>query len=247
MPVSVGISLSKTLAKLASERAKKRDGAYIIKHREISNELRKTPLIDIWGIGNNTAEFLNKYGFKTGYDITLIENSKIKNMLGKKGLELKYELIGQSVYPVSDKYIQPKSIQKTSSFAKFTSDETYIKKSLHYHTHRACVKLRKLRLKTKIVGIMLRTKDFKVYIEKVLLLQPTDWEFDINKAVNLLFERVYIPDVIYRSSGVYLENLTEDSQISLFSSIPDIEKNKRLAESWDKLENKYGRGVIVTG
>jgi len=247
IPVSVGISSSKTLAKLATTRAKKDNGVYKIGFREISDELKKTPLIDIWGVGNNTAAFLGKYGIKTAYELILLEDGKIKQLLGKKGLELKYELMGESLYPVSDKYVAPKSIQKTSSFAQFTSKKSYILQSLHYHTHRACIKLRKLGLKTKTVGVMLRTKDFIIHTEKAVLLQSTDWEFDINKAVNLMFEKIYGKDTIYRSSGVYLSDLAEDSQLSLFSSTPDTTKSTNLSKAWDKLENKYGRGVITTG
>lgn len=246
IPVSIGVSSTKTLAKLAAERAKAGNGAYKIGFRDISNELKKTSLIEIWGIGSNTSAFLNKYGIKTAYQLTLPDDERIKRLLGKKGLELKRELTGESVYQVTDEYVPPKSVQKTSSFARFTCDRNYIKKSLHYHTHRACTKLRKLGLKAKTVGVMLRTKGFEVYVEKMTLFQPTDWEFDVNKAINFLFEKIYDPNIIYRSSGVYLEDLVEEAQISLFSSIPDMERNRCLAKTWDKLEEKYGRGVILT-
>lgn len=247
IPVSIGLSSSKTLAKLSTERAKNKNGVYRIGFREISAELKKTSLMDIWGIGANTSAFLHKYNIKTAYEITMLENVKIKRLLGKKGVELKHELLGESVYSVSDRFVNPKSIQKTSSFASFTSNEGYIKKSLYYHTHRACSKLRRLGLKTKIVGVMLRTKDFKVFYEKAVLLEPTDWEFDINKAVNFIFEKIYNSNVIYRSSGIHLEDLKEEKQISLFSSVLDSDKKKNLSKTWDKLENKYGRGVITTG
>lgn len=247
VPVSIGVSKTKTLAKLASEKAKKDDGAYAISSRTITGELRKTEPGEIWGVGINTAELLRKYRIKTAYEFVQVEDVNIQKLLGRKGLELKQELLGNSVYRVSDDYVAPKSIQKTSSFGNFTSDRDYIKKALHYHSHRACAKLRKLGLKAKVIGMMLRTKDFKVYLEKAVLLQPTDWEFEVNKAVNAMFEKVYKPGVIYRSAGVYLEDLSQESQMSLFSSVPDIEKNRRLASSWDRLENRYGRGVITTG
>jgi len=187
VPVSIGVSSTKVLAKLASEKAKKGDGVYRIKFKDIDEELKKANVIDIWGIGNNTSALLNRYGIRTAYQLILIEDSRIIKLLGKKGLELKKELMGEPVYLVSDRYIPPKSIQKTSSFAKFTSDKRYIKNSLHYHAHRACKKLRGLGLKTKVIGIMLRTRDFKVYYEKVTLFQPTDWEFDIYEAIDRIF------------------------------------------------------------
>lgn len=247
VPVSIGVSSTKVLAKLASEKAKKSDGVYRISFRAITDELKKTGISEIWGVGKNTTALLNKYGIKTAYQFTLADNAMISKLLGKRGMELKKELSGESVYPVSDKYIPPKSIQKTSSFAKFTSDESYIINSLNYHAHRACRKLRSLNLKTKTVGVMLRTKDFKVYYQKIQLIQPTDFEFDIHEAIKIIFADMFIPDVIYRSSGIIFENLTEQTQLSLFSSAGNNEKAGNLTSVWDKLENKYGRGVITTG
>lgn len=246
VPVSIGVSRTKTLAKLASERAKKLNGVYNISYRSINDELKKAELIDIWGIGSNTAAFLNKYGIKTAYQFILLEDNKVIKLLGKKGYELKQELTGNSVYPVSSKYVNPKSIQKTSSFATFTSDIEYIKSSLNYHIHRACRKLRQLNLKAKIIGIMLRTKDFRVFCQKVTLIQPTDFEFELYEMAKILLAEVYIPDIIYRSSGVILEELTQEAQLSLFSSIKENNKAKSLTNCWDKLENKFGRGIIYT-
>jgi len=247
VPVSIGVSSTKVLAKLASEKAKKSDGVYKIGFRDITEELKKTDISEIWGIGKNTTALLNKYGIRTACQFTLIEDTRMTKLLGKRGIELKKELLGESIYKISDKYIPPKSIQKTSSFAKFTSDESYIINSLNYHAHRACRKLRSLNLKTKTVGVMLRTKDFKVYYQKVQLIQPTDFEFDIYENIKLIFADTFIPDVIYRSSGIIFENLTEQTQLSLFSSTKENKKGGNLATAWDKLEDKYGRGIIFTG
>jgi len=247
VPVSIGVSSTKVLAKLASEKAKKLNGVYKIGFREIAEELKKTDISEIWGIGKNTTALLNKYGIRTAYQFTIIEDSRITTLLGKKGIELKKELLGESVYNISDKYSPPKSIQKTSSFAKFTSDKSYIINSLNYHAHRACRKLRSLNLKTKTVGLMLRTKDFKVYYQKIQLIQPTDYEFDIYEAIKIIFVDIFVPDVIYRSSGIIFEGLTEQTQLSLFSSFQNSIKAENLTAAWDKLENKYGRGAVFTG
>ena len=247
VPVSIGTSSTKVLAKLASEKAKKLDGVYRIGFRDINDELKKTEVSEIWGIGKNTAALLNKYSIRTAYQFTLIEDSKMTKLLGKKGIELKKELLGESLSPVSDKYVAPKSIQKTSSFAKFTSDESYIMNSLNYHAHRACKKIRSINLKTKTVGVMLRTKDFQVFYQKIQLIQPTDFEFDIYEAIKIGFADIFIPDVIYRSSGVTFENLTEQIQLSLFSSMQNNQKAEKITSVWDKLEDKYGRGIIYTG
>ena len=45
-------------------------------------------------------------------------------------------------------------------------NKNYLKNSLNYHIHRACVKLRGINAKCKGVSIFLRTKDFRVFCEK---------------------------------------------------------------------------------
>lgn len=245
--VSIGVSSTKVLAKLASEKAKQAGGTYMIGFRNIKDELKMTDISEIWGIGRNTAALLNKYGIKNAYQFIITEDAKMSKLLGKKGIELKKELMGESIYRITDKYIPPKSIQKTSSFAKFTSDESYITNSLNYHSHRACKKLRSHNLKTKTVGVMLKTKDFKVYYRKIQLIQPTDFEFDIQEAVKIIFADIYISNLLYRSSGIIFEDLREEKQLSLFSSVQNNEKTENLTTVWDKLENKYGRGIIFTG
>lgn len=246
VPVSVGVSLSKVLAKLATERAKKNNGYYIIGFRGITEELKNTELIDIWGLGSNTVALLNKYGIYTAYELTLQHDFWIKKLLGKKGLEIKHELSGESIYPVIDFVEMPKSIQKTSSFAQFTSDKEYIKSSLNYHVHRACKKLRKLDIKTQLVGAMLRTKDFKVYTTNKVLIYPTNWEFEIFNVVSQMFEELYCPGIIYRSSGVFLSNLSSsnEQQLSIFEDCKERTKKENLSKTLDCLELKYGQNVI---
>jgi DNA polymerase-4/DNA polymerase V len=249
VPVSVGVSLTKTLAKLSTDRAKKAEGAYLIGFRSITKELKTAELIDIWGMGLNTVALLNKYGVYNAYEFTIQNELWIKKILGKKGVELKHELSGESIYPVLDKIELPKSIQKTSSFATFTADPFYIKNSLNYHTHRACKKLRRLGLKAGIVGIMLRTKDFKVTTACSALIIPTDWEFEVFNTAERLFEEIFTPGIIYRSSGIYMSNLIESQevQLSLFESPEDREKKENLSRVWDQLEKKYGRNILTAG
>lgn len=247
--VSVGVSCTKTLAKLASEKAKKSNGVYRIGFREITKELKNTEIIDIWGIGTNTASLLNKYYVYTGEDFVKLNDNLIKKIWGKKGLELKAELIGESVYSIIEKSPLPKSIQKTASFASFTSDINYVKSSMNYHAHRACKKLRLMGLKSNLVEIMLRTKDFKIITAKAVLNEHTDFEFEIFSAIENLLPQIFNDFIVYRSSGIILSGLTsaDKTQLSLFSDINNIEKNQNLSKAWDKIEQKYGRNKLVTG
>lgn len=249
IPVSIGISSSKVLAKLATERAKSGSGVYQIDEKNLKEELIKTKVHELWGVGKNTALLMRKNGLNTAYDFASQNSNWVKVTMGKRGLELKEELLGNSVLLISTITELPKSVQKTSSFPKSTNDYEYIKKSLNYHTHKACAKLRRLGLKAKVVGIMLRTKDFKIVFNKVNLVSPTNCEFVVYKQIDALLEKSYSSHIIYRSSGVVFENLIKESeeQLSLLCQGEDKAKKEKVSYVWDKLENRFGKNIIKSG
>ena len=250
IPVSIGLSSSKTLAKLASDKAKNLDeGVYLIGSRKIIPVLEKTSIDEIWGIGKNLSAMFRKNGILTAYELVSQDDLWINKQIGIHGLEMKHELLGEMVSPVSDEVKLPKSIQKTSALAKFTSDKNYLKNSLNYHIHRACVKLRKINAKCKGVSIFLRTKDFKVFCEKKVLNKSTDFELEISDIVFELLDKIYNSNILYRSTGVILDNFVfnSEAQMSLFTDIEIDDKKEKLSKCFDKLEEKFGKDIIQTG
>lgn len=250
IPVSIGLSSSKTLAKLASDKAKNLDeGVYLIGSRKIIPVLEKTSIDEIWGIGKNLSAMFRKNGILTAYELVSQDDLWINKQIGIHGLEMKHELLGEMVSPVSDEVKLPKSIQKTSALAKFTSDKNYLKNSLNYHIHRACVKLRKINAKCKGVSIFLRTKDFKVFCEKKVLNKSTDFELEISDIVFELLDKIYNSNILYRSTGVILDNFVfnNEAQMSLFTDTEIDDKKEKLSKCFDKLEEKFGKDIIQTG
>ena len=250
IPVSIGISSSKTLAKLASDKAKKlEDGVFLIGSRKIQPELLKTSIDKIWGIGRNLSALFRKNGILTAYELVQQNDLWLNKQIGIRGLEMKHELLGEMISPVDDSVKLPKSIQKTSALAKFTSDKEYLKNSLNYHIHRACVKLRKLDAKCFGISIYLRTKDFKVYCEKRVLNKATNFELEISDIIFELLDELYNPKILYRSTGVILDTFEQNSeaQLSIFDNPEDDIKKERLTKCFDKLESRFGKNIIQTG
>lgn len=250
IPVSIGVSSSKSLAKLASDKAKKADeGVFLVGSRKIIPLLEKTSIDEIWGIGKNLSIMLRKHGILTAYELVSQDDIWLNKQIGIRGLEMKHELLGEMVSPVSNEVKLPKSIQKTSALAKFSSDKYYLKNSLNYHIHRACVKLRKINAKCKGISIFLRTKDFKVYCEKKVLNVSTDFELEISDIVFELLEKMYNPNILYRSTGVILDTFVfkNEAQMSLFSDNTVDERKEKLSKCFDKLEQRFGKDIIQTG
>lgn len=246
--VSVGLASSKILAKLANHKAKQGIGIYIIEDSLIRNELENIPVEEIWGVGRNIARTLRRYGIFYADEILLKDDDFYKYTLGKKGLELKYELSGKSVIPVTGIAEKPKSIQKTRAFPEFSKDRAYIKTEISMHLHNVCKKLRAYNLETTNISVMLRTKDFRISYKEEKLDIPTNSEMQLAGKVYSLFESIYKDGIIYRSSGVLAFALrdTQKKQLTLFEK-ENESKLKKTAHIIDKLENKYGQGIIAVG
>lgn len=250
IPVSIGLSSSKSLAKLASDKAKKlEEGVMLIGARKIVPLLQKTSIDEIWGIGKNLSALFRRNGILTAYELVSQDDVWLNKQVGIRGLEMKHELLGEMVSPVCDEVKLPQSIQKTSALAKFSSDKNYLKNSLNYHIHRACVKLRKINAKCKGISIFLRTKDFRIFCEKKVLNAATDFELEISDIVFELLEKIYNEKILYRSTGVILDTFVFNSQaqMSLFADINVDEKKEKLSKCFDKLEERFGKDIIQTG
>src|SRR3990167_8779821 len=91
--VSVGISLTKSLAKLASS-YRKPSGLTVVSGQNIEKLLRETRVEDVWGIGPNTSAYLKKYGIRTAFDFVSLSEEKVTAMLSKPFLEMWKELRG---------------------------------------------------------------------------------------------------------------------------------------------------------
>ncbi len=248
IPVSIGVSSSKTLAKYASDYAKNQGGVYLIGKSKLKKVLPTTKIEDIAGIGRRMKVALNKEGIITCSEFIQKPDEWLKNKFSISIVELKHELLGETINKISPEYKAPKSIQETSSFAPATNDVAYLKNELNKHIKDACRKMRKHNVKTSQVGVMLKTKDFVVYSDKKNLDCPINLELEISKPIFALFEKIYNPELLYRSTGVYFMNLSSAQYVQggLFDNNSN-EKSDKLSASIDKIEAKFGKGAIKTG
>ena len=250
IPVSIGVSSTKTLSKLASDKAKNiTGGIYLIGSKKIKKELLHTNIEEIWGIGKRLTKNLKRHGILTAKELVEKTDKWLDSKIGIHGIEMRHELLGEMVSPVTNKIKIPKSIQNTRAFGTFTNDFNFIKNELNKHIHTSCRKLRKYETKCLQIGVMLRTKDFRVFYTKQDLITPTDFELEISTiAINLLKE-IYTPNILYRSTGVILDKIGEQGteQLSLYSNTKIENKKKNLTKCFDNLESKFGKNIIQIG
>lgn len=247
IPVSIGLSTSKTLAKLASDKAKKNGGICIIYPNQIYDFLRYVRLKDVCGIGHNSEKVYRKKGI---YDIESFLKKDpvwVRRALGINGERLRYELAGICVSPVCSAFKLPQSIQDTHALDIFTNKLSVLQKELNDHIHRASRRLRQYDGYCGVLGVMVRTKTFQVFQADMKLIVPTNSEFTLLKKAHCLMEKLYCPGIMYRATGVMLQNLVfgQAVQPSLF----DVRNREddRLSRLIDVLEDKFGERVVHLG
>ena len=249
IPVSIGLSHSKILAKLASDKAKKTGGIFKIGKNDIMSVLEKTDIDEVCGIGRANSLTLRRCGVLLASEFVSHDDSWAKSKLGVLGIELRHELLGECVSRVSNKYEPPKSIQSTSVIGEgtFSDNLDVLKMEISKHIHSACSRLRYHEGKCKVVGLLLRGKDFVVYYDKKVLLKPTDFELTIQKEINELLPKLYRQGMLYRSTGVVLEDISYGGeQLSLFATQED-KKAENLSKCIENIESKFGKNSIRTG
>ena len=250
IPVTIGISTSKTLAKLASDKAKNsKSRVALAGHRTRIELLKRTEIDEVWGIGRRLGVKLKGLGIKNAYDLTQKDDEWIQKRFGKNGLTTKAELLGIMISPISNEIELPKSISDSKSFLEFSNDINFLKNELSIHIHSCCKRLRKIECKCSTIGVMLKTKNFKTYYEKKDLDLPLDFEFDISKVAFEILEKMYFSHELYRSIGIVFENFnqTAEEQLLLFEDSTRREQNEKLGKSLDKLEQRFGRNIVRTG
>ncbi len=247
--VSIGVSLSKVLAKIGSKH-KKPNGLTLIPGREIHLYLEKLPVEKIWGIGPNTSAFLRKFGIKTALEFAMKDEKFIHKHLSKPYQEIWHELNGRSIYPViSESKISYQSISKAKTFTPPSKDKAFIFAQLSRNMENACIKARRYKLAATRLIVFLRTQDFRDRGIEIKLSRPTAYPAYLFQPLKEGFRHVYQNDSLYRQTGVILSGLVPESSIqyTLFDDNSGVEKMGRIYRTIDILSEKFGKYTVHHG
>jgi len=247
--VSVGLSITKVLAKVASKHQKP-SGVTIIKGRDIASYLGNLPVEKIWGIGPATTNYLAKMGIRCALEFAQLPEEKVRKKFTKPGVEIWQELRGVSVYPVTaEEKSSYASISKTKTFAPPTSNAEYLFAQLMRNMESACIKARRYSLAPKKIIVFLKKNDFNSVGSEAKLSRPCAFPMEFSGVIRKLFDDCYSPQDIYRATGVVLCDLEPDDQVqySLFDNPAQAERIRDLYGAADELGQKFGKHTLHLG
>lgn len=249
LTVSVGLSLSKSLAKLASK-FRKPAGFTAVRGRHIHLFLQRTPLEKVWGFGPNTVHLLTKHGLKTAWDFAVRPEEFAGQTLGKIGREIWNELRGNAAYQVNpEEKSTYATISKCKTFSAPSDDSNFIYAALIRNLESAFIKLRRYCLRARRLTVVLRRQDFSDTGVEAALNRPTAATQEAVPAARMLFETIYEPGTTYRATMVVLGKLEADEnyQPDLFEDNLRVEKLIRVSRTLDAINGRFGKHTVSLG
>lgn len=193
--VSVGVSVTRTLAKMASD-ANKPDGSTIVSGHDIAPFLQGQSVRDIPGIGGNRSALLRKFGIRSALDFANAPESLVRRLLGRGGFDLWRELNGQRVFGIEHRPRLPKSMARTASLGVRTTDHRLVRAHLSRHCFRLGMDMLAQDIVARRFTVMLRLGNFERLYRETRLPRATG---------NLL--------AIQRVAGEALSTLLKDGMV----------------------------------
>ena len=246
--VSIGISVTRTLAKMASEYHKP-NGTTIVAARRIHDFLQQVSVRAIPGIGHSREALLDKFAIRTGADFATASEHHIQRLMGKSGVELWHELNGTSLYPVVTECRMPKSVARTASMGQLTQDRAIIRMHLARHTMRLSKALMEKRLTARRLTVFLTLESFEQQAFTAELPYPTADYFLLMAQVSSALQGLFDPLRVYRACGLIATdiNIRHAAHFGLFQQTErqHEDKHRQLLETMHCVNHKYGNNVLV--
>jgi DNA polymerase-4/DNA polymerase V len=247
--VSIGLSLTKVLAKIGSQH-RKPGGMTPIPGGEIARYLRSLPIEKVWGIGPATTSYLNKMGVTTALDFATLPEITVRKGLTKPGIEIWQELRGESVYPVSaEEKNTYASISKMKTFTPPTGHRAYLYAQLVRNLESACIKARRYHLAALRIVAILRKQNFQDRGCEMRLNRPSSYPVELAVVLKGMFDELFQEKEVYRATAVILLDLKPDMpmQLSLFDDPQHVDRACKTYLAVDLLNQKYGKHAVHLG
>ncbi|HET6244538.1 MAG: DNA polymerase IV [Bacteroidetes bacterium] len=240
LPISYGLSVNKTVSKIATGEAKPNGEKNIDPGIE---KLFLAPLSikKIPGIGDKTYLMLRNMGIEKVETIQQMPLEIIQKVLGENGGIIWRKANGVDNSPVAP-YSEQKSMSSERTFDKDTTDIEQLKKTLITMIEGLAFDLRKSKKVTGCVTLKLRYSDFQTHTFQSRIAYTASDHVLLDKTLEL-FKKNYTRRVLIRLIGVKFSHLVSgQTQISLFD---DTEEMINLYQSLDRIRLRFGVKAIM--
>lgn len=250
IPTSIGISHTKTLAKVANHYSKKgRSVLALLNPKEIDSFLGRFPITDVWGVGYNYAKYLLSHNIDTALKLKQASPKWIRQKMGVGGERIVTELNSQISYELEEENDAKKMITVSRSFKDPKTEYEEIESTISAFIERAAEKLRGEGRITSQVLVFIKTNRFSVdnYYSNSHLVHleiATDYTPELLKAAREGFNKIFKQGFEYKKAGVCLLELVDKKQVQYSLFTRPSPKHEILMQTVDHLNKKYGKRAV---
>ena len=239
LPISMGISVNKAVAKVGTGQAKPNGFLNIEKGTE-KEFLKPLSLREIPGVGPETFYKLRDMGAQYVKTVQDMPKRLMHASFGENGITIWNRCQGLDSTPVVQ-YHERKSIGLERSFEKDTIDVNKIRSMVIAMAENLAMQLRNGNRLTSIVTVRIRYADLTVFSKQKRITFTSNDHVLIEVAKDL-FERLYERRLLIRLIGVRYSGLVQGGhQISL---LDDTEEMCNLYQAMDHIRNRFGQDAV---
>ena len=241
LTVSVGVSGTKYVAKVASDHQKP-DGLTIVPPDEAQAWLAPFPVSRLWGVGPKTEKRLHALGLKTIGEIAAADPVWLGAKLGRSGQHFR-----DLAHALDPRRVEgrrsSKSIGSERTLGRDVSDKDDIKRYLRRSSEEIGRRLRRKRYLAYGVRVKLKTTGFQNLTRQHRRRQPTDVADALFKDALVILEN-FDHSGPFRLVGLAAYDLVrqeETDQQDLFSAPA---RPRKLETAIDDLKQRFGADVL---
>lgn len=247
--VSIGVSFTKTFAKLGSD-MKKPDAVTVIAEEDVARKVYPLPADAMIGIGRKTREKLRAVGIHTLGDLAAADVALLKSRLGINGVKLWKKARGMEEDPVRDRDDLPpiKSVGNGITLREDLKNPVEVRRIFQILALKVARRLREEGLMARGIEIHLRDKELRTASFQYKLPYDGASSFLLRDAAFDLYLAKMDPARPIRAVTIRATDLVPRKaavQLDLFS---DYEKKKRedaLDDAIYGIRRRYGEDSLT--
>jgi DNA polymerase-4 len=235
LPISFGLSVNKTVSKMATNECKP-NGELTIPKQEVEPFLNPLSIRKIPGLGDKTFIKLSDMGIKRIHELAKVHPEYMSSILGKNGIWLLQKAKGIDESPVIP-YQEQKTISTQCTFKNDSIDLESINHLLTTMVMDLAFELRQKKKQTACITVTIRYST-REDVTKQASIPYTALDGTLIKKTKELFKLAYQKRLLIRLVGVRLSNLVNGfEQIDLDS---ESEEQYSLCQAMDKIRRRFG-------
>lgn len=239
LPISFGLSLNKTVSKVATGEAKP-NGQLRVDQGTEKKFLAPLSISKIPMVGEKTYRLLRSMGVEQISTLQEMPVQLMERVLGDNGIVIWKKANGIDPSPV-EPYTERKSISTEITFEQDTIDIHRLRNLIVGMTEKLAFQLRAEDKVTACVTVKIRYSNFDTHTTQSRI-PYTACDHTLIARAKELFDKLYNRRLLIRLIGVRFSHLVGGGyQINLFE---DSEETIRLYQAMDKLRNRFGEGAV---